>query len=145
VLRTLGSLDRSNTPPCIISIDDNGDILAARAAALQEAGYVVLSACGADEALRLLANQRNFDLLILGQAFPQAVTEWLASLLKRTSGIPVVVIVSGDSDHEIRADGYVNVTEGVEVLVSTADSVLHRGIESVKKNAAAARTDDVTG
>jgi len=64
--------------------------------------------------------------VILGQAFSEAVTEWLASVFYRTSGIPAIVVFSGEANHNIRADGYVNVSEGVEVLVRKAGSVLHR-------------------
>jgi len=125
-LESRGFVDQGNMPPRIISLDDNDATLAARAAALQEAGYVVLSASGTDETLCLLANERDFDLVILGPVFPKAVTEWLASVLYRTSGAPVVVVFSGEANHNIRADAYVNAAEGVDALVRTAYTVLHQ-------------------
>ena len=107
----------------IISLDRDSDLLATRAETLQNAGYVVLSACDPEDALRLLANQQAFGLVILGQMFAEHVTEWLAMMLYRTSAIPVVLMHSGEANRSIRADAYVNVTDGPEALLAAVESI----------------------
>ena len=48
--------------------------------------------------MQLLAGQRTFGLVILGQLFSEQATEWLARLLHRTSAIPVALMYSGEAN-----------------------------------------------
>lgn len=70
------------------------------------------------------ASQQAFDLVILAQEFVNEMTEWRARLLHRPPAIPVVVMQTGPANRNIRADGYVNVADGPEALLTAVMSIL---------------------
>ena len=89
--------DPASEPPRILIVDDDLSVRRLIRVFLQERGYHVRSAAGADEALELLENER-FDIVVTDLRLP--VSSGLELLQEVRARLPGVrsVLMSGDAD-----------------------------------------------
>ena len=114
--------------PVILCVDDEENPLMLRKLVLQKAGYEVVTANSANQALEILTT-RKVDLVLSDQLMPGATGTDLAKQLKSTSPHLPVVIVSGvnelppDADY---ADRFISKLEGPAYLSQQIAEVLAR-------------------
>lgn len=97
-------------------------VAASRRAALEEAGYAVVTSIQAADALQMLSSV-GFDLLIVGHRFSAADKRRLATAAAANS-TPVVLICGASADSEISATVRVYALEGMSGLVDGVARVL---------------------
>lgn len=116
----------SGSKPVILCVDDEPNSLILRKLVLQRAGYAVLTASSALEAMDLLASQK-VDLVLSDQLMPGQTGTDLARMIKSKWPTLPVILLSGvneiPSDAEI-ADLFVSKVEGPINLCQKIDEVL---------------------
>ena len=112
----------------ILCVDDDPSALRLRNVLLQSAGYSVLSAGSGAEALRLVAERPDIELVLLDYLMPGMDGEELARELRRQRPeLPQIVVSAVDRlpDSFIDlVDGQVKKGEETQVLLSTVVTVL---------------------
>jgi CheY-like chemotaxis protein len=112
----------------ILCIDDDADILLLRQRLLEGHGFKVITALSGSEALRLLAEDRSVDLVLLDYIMPEMTGDEVAQELKRRHPKLPVVMMSGHPELPKalleRVDGYVRKGEDPEVVVGLIQSTL---------------------
>lgn len=83
-------------------VEDDPSIRSSLAMALEDEGYEVLAASGAEEALRLLADQGS-DMALVDLMLPGIDGFELTRRIRRTSGMPIIVVSARSETHEIVA------------------------------------------
>ena len=82
----------SQRKPVILCVDDEENSLILRKLVLQKAGYEVVTASSAQEALKVLVS-REIDLVLSDHLMPGTSGSELAQQIKsRTPGLPVILI-----------------------------------------------------
>lgn len=115
--------------PTVLCIDDDPRTLAIREAILRAEGFHVLSASKGFEGIAL-ANQHNFDAIVLDYAMPDINGEEVARTLKL--GHPAVPIVLCSGEFKIPesvfklVDAFVTKGDAPEFLLKTVKSVIDR-------------------
>ena len=116
----------SGSKPVLLCVDDEPNSLILRKLVLQRAGYAVLTASSALEAMDLLASQK-VDLVLSDQLMPGQTGTDLARMIKSKWPTLPVILLSGvneiPSDAEI-ADLFVSKVEGPINLCQKIDEVL---------------------
>jgi CheY-like chemotaxis protein len=98
--------DALATRPLILVVDDTGDVRSVLACALLDAGYHVLTAQGAADALRLLDQlQARPALAVIDLYMPQGSGEALAAELSRRHPIPFVFLSAFGHDPDLVLPG----------------------------------------
>ncbi len=112
----------------ILCVDDEPSALQLRTFLLQSVGYSVLSAGSGDEALRLLAERPDVQLVLLDYIMPGMNGEDLAGELRRQRPeLPLIVVSGVDQlpDSLVKmVDGQVKKGEETQVLLPTVAAVL---------------------
>ena len=112
----------------ILCLDDDPDLLYLHRIVLERAGYDVLSASEAGEALRLLSTQ-PINLVITDHVMPGKSGEQFIGDMKRAHpGLPVLLL-SGMPDLALEgsaADAVMQKTDGSQALVSKIRQMLER-------------------
>ncbi len=123
---------RVNHGRLILVVDDDQDIRESLRAALEDAGYGVLSAAHGDQALSLLAeNPRLPDLILLDLMMP-IKDGWQFRAAQREDpkwrGIPVVIISAGGNVEQkalnLEARGWLRKPIQLQVLLGEVRRVL---------------------
>ncbi len=116
----------------ILAVDDNATVRATIAARLGSKGYVVTTASGGEEGLRLLA-QREFDLVVLDIHMPDLSGEAVLREIRRKRAptqLPVIMLTANDETEEIvrtfdlGANDYVIKPGEITVLAARIDTHL---------------------
>lgn len=112
--------------PVILCVDDEQNPLVLRKLVLQKAGYEVVTAQSADEALNVLVSQ-SVDLVLSDHLMPGTSGSELAQRIKSTNpGLPVILI-SGMNEIPVgasAADLFLSKVEGPERLCKEVAAVL---------------------
>jgi CheY-like chemotaxis protein len=111
---------------CVLSVDDELDILFTRQAVLETAGYKVLSAAGGRQALESFEAHR-VDLVVLDYRMPEMDGAEVAREMKRRKPqVPVILLEGGLVDRESRAcvDCLLCKGESPEFLLQEIDRLL---------------------
>jgi len=99
----------------ILAVDDDADVLILLRRILEEAGYNVVTACGGEEALAMLSEQRGNwpDLAILDILMPGLDGLELLDIIRQRFDIPVIMLSAKQEVTSVRdalvmgADDYV--------------------------------------
>jgi CheY-like chemotaxis protein len=111
----------------ILCVDDEANPLALRKLVLQKAGYEVITANSAKEALALAA-ARNFDLVLSDYLMPGTTGTELAEQLKAEHPELPVILISGVNElpaGSTIATAFVSKIEGPDALCREVASVLN--------------------
>lgn len=111
----------------ILCVDDEENAVLMRRLVLERAGYEIVTACSASEALEIMA-KRKFDLVLADQAMPRMTGAELAREIKKVHPETPVILFS--AIHEAPADTgnadlYMNKMEGPQKLMETIARMLH--------------------
>ena len=115
--------------PTVLCIDDDPRTLAIREALFHGAGFQVFSVVKGCEGIGL-ANQQNFDAIVLDYAMPDMNGEEVARALKLAHPAVPIVLCSGEynipeSVFEL-VDAFVTKGDAPEFLIKTIQSVIDR-------------------
>jgi DNA-binding response OmpR family regulator len=106
----------------ILCVSFDETVAASRRAALEEAGYAVVTTTQIAEALELLSSV-GFDLIVVGHRFSTSDKHKLAAEA-RERGTSVLLICGAAADTQIPADSRVYALEGSAGLVSAVGNLL---------------------
>jgi len=121
----------------ILIVDDEHDLCDILQFNLSVAGYEVLTAHSAEEALALMAGGATFDLLLLDVMMPGLSGFDMAARLKadrRTARLPIIFITAKDTEDDtlrgfgLGADDYVSKPFSVREVVARVGAVLKRNM-----------------
>ena len=84
----------------VLLVDDEDIVRASTKAMLEDLGYVVIEACSAQEALKIIDGGRSFEWLITDHLMPGMTGADLARAVRQRSGEVRVLVVSGYADVE---------------------------------------------
>ena len=121
----------SCTPPRVLVVDDEPQILRALRIILRDAGFEVLQATSVEEALDLAALQPP-AAAISTSSCPTATGSTSPSSLREWSSMPILVLSAvGEEDEKVRAleagaDDYVTKPFGARELVARLQAALRR-------------------
>jgi two-component system KDP operon response regulator KdpE len=121
----------SATPPRILVVDDEPQIVRGLKVILRSAGFAVESAATKDEALAALA-ARPPDALVLDLVLPDGQGIDVCEEVRRWSQLPILVLSAvGDEREKVRAldagaDDYVTKPFGTDELLARLRAVLRR-------------------
>ena len=116
----------TQSKPVILCVDDEENPLVLRKLVLQKAGYDVVTAQSADEALRLLVSQR-VDLVLSDHLMPGTNGSELAQKIKSQSPKLPVILISGMNEIPAgasSADIFLSKVEGPERLCREVAAML---------------------
>jgi CheY-like chemotaxis protein len=117
----------------VLCVDDDTAILKFRKLLLDAAGYSVLTAASGAEALGMVAEQTDIDLVLLDYLMPGMNGDVLAEKLRRQH--PSLRLIAVSAVGQLPAtllnavDGYVQKGQDPEVLLSVVSSVITRSRE----------------
>jgi CheY-like chemotaxis protein len=110
----------------VLSVDDNLTILYTRYKVLSAAGYAVLSASDAAQALQMFA-EHPIDLVLLDYVLPEMDGGMVADAMKtHRPDIPILMVSGVEVPEKVVAmvNGCVRKGDGAEQLISTIEKVL---------------------
>ena len=109
----------------ILCVDDEAMALAVRAKVLEAAGYVVITASTASEALRLFKSG-HIDLVITDHLLPGTTGNDLAQELRKISPTLPIVILSGDQvpSDMLPPDFYLHKLDGPAEMIAKVQSII---------------------
>lgn len=110
----------------ILCVDDEKNPLTLRKLVLERAGYEVLTASSADEAMRLLA-RNHIDLVVSDYLMPGVVGTELAKQIKSSyPNLPVVLLsgVNDIPDDASYADLFISKVEGPAMMCTKIAAML---------------------
>ena len=117
-------------PPTILCVDDEAGALTIRKTLLEGAGYVVLTALNAADALQIFNSSKKVDLVVSDHLLPGTIGSKMASQMKSAKPAIPVLLVSGleDLPAEIgHADRFLGKTAGPEkLLLAIAELLRYR-------------------
>jgi CheY-like chemotaxis protein len=118
--------------PTILCVDDEDTPLLLRKLVLQKAGFDVLTANCAKEALRIAASNK-IDLIVSDHLMPGVTGAELAKLLKTNHPSIPVILLSGVNEIPFGAevaDRFLSKVEGPDRLCATIREALTRDLSS---------------
>lgn len=130
--KTQATIDALDTlPRRVMVVDDEVLIRLVAADMLHDAGFAVVEACSADEAVTLLATNVHFDLIVTDVRMPGSMDGLglLAYVRRRYPTIPVVLTSGHLSTYELLragASGVMPKPYSEAALVGTIERVLGR-------------------
>ena len=116
----------SDRKPIILCVDDEKNPLTLRKMVLERAGYEVLTASCADQAMQLLASN-HVDLVVSDYLMPGVVgTELARQIKKRYPALPFVLLsgVNDIPDDASFADLFISKVEGPAVMCTKIAAIL---------------------
>ena len=120
--------------PVILCVDDEDNPLELRKLVLQKAGYRVLTAKSADEALQIIG-ARRVDLVLSDHLMPGLTGSELALRIKSSHPDLPVILISGVNDIPVNAesaDVFLSKVEGPDRLCREVAAVLNAGRKRAK-------------
>lgn len=114
-------------PYVLLIVDDDPDELTILTLMLERAGYAVISAATADEALTLLAGS-DVHLVVTDHLLPRMSGAELARRVKQEHASLPVLVISGllDPPEGIAPEEFMCKVDGPEVLIQRIDSLLQQ-------------------
>ncbi len=97
-LKTIRSVTTLNTSPQILLVDDEDAVRAISARALKAKGYIVTECASAEQALEVLAQRTDFDLLLSDVVMPGMNGETLSVKVKEIKPEIKIILMSGYSE-----------------------------------------------
>ena len=119
------NLAGGNKKARLLSLGKHPQVLRARNLALSRAGYQVVSAASAEEALPALGSEK-FDAVIIGYTFSKSEKRQLAARIEKDFKIPVLLLYIKPSDLEIPATAHVSAIHGEQNLLASIADLLRR-------------------
>jgi DNA-binding NtrC family response regulator len=116
-----------NRKPVILCVDDEDNPLVLRKLVLEKAGYEVVTAHSADEALRVMDTQ-SIDLVVSDHLMPRVTGVELAQAVKARHLKTPIILISGVNDIPTDADfadAFLSKVEGPDKLCKEVASVLN--------------------
>ena len=113
-------------PPTILCVDDQSGAVAIRKALLEKAGYIVLTALNAADALQIFHSSK-IDLVVSDHLLPGVTGSKMASQMKIDKPAIPVLLISGVVDlaeGAEHADKFLGKSEGPEKLLQTIADLL---------------------
>jgi len=114
----------------VLCVDDDADTLKLRKLVLEAAGYNVLLANSAENAISILANGKEVDLVLLDYLMPDMNGDELAMHLRRQFPELALIAISavGQLPQDLlqAVDAHLQKGQDPEVLLSTISDVLER-------------------
>lgn len=114
----------------ILCVDDEADTLLLRRKLLENQGFGVLTALSGSEALRLLAEQRPVDLVLVDYVMPEMRGDEVAGELKRLRPELPVIMMSGYPELPVdlleMVDGYIRKGQDPDVVLGVIQRALAR-------------------
>ncbi len=113
------------TQPTILCLDDEPDLLYLHRVVLERAGYSVLSASEAGEALRLLS-ENPVQLVITDHLMPggRSSEEFIVEMKRLRPSVPVLLLTGMPDIAESSADAVMQKMEGAEELLRVVKEML---------------------
>jgi CheY-like chemotaxis protein len=112
----------------ILCIDDDAEVLRLRRQLLEVSGYSVVTAASGVEGLRMLAEGRHADLILLDYMMPGMTGKQIAEELRRLHPAMPIVLMSGFPEIPENllkmVDGYVRKGEDPEVVLQVITNAL---------------------
>ena len=125
--------------PNVLCIDDDPRTLAIREAILHAKGFHVFSVSKAVDGISL-ADQYNFDVIVLDYSMPDVNGEEVARMLRQEHPSLPIILCSGHDEVPESAfklvDAFVSKGDAPEFLVKTIESVLRRKNEGRRDRSA---------
>lgn len=121
----------------VLCVDDEEMPLFLRRRVLEKAGYEVLTALSAKEAIAL-ADERQVDLVVTDQLMPEIVGTELARIIKSVHPAVPIILLSGVNDLPTDAecaDLFVSKLEGPSALCEKVKELLQRPPRQMKRGA----------
>jgi len=120
----------SRTAPCVLVVEDEALLLFAIADELREAGFEVLEARNAAEAIVLLEKNARVDVLFTDVDMPGTIDGIRLSQIVRDRWPPIAIIVTSGKGAQVSGalpDGAVFMPKpyGVSSVAATINRVLH--------------------
>jgi DNA-binding response OmpR family regulator len=116
----------------ILAVDDNENMLTLVQLVLEQAGYEVLTAKSADEALRMIQRRGTPHLALVDVNMPRVDGFELAHSIRERSDMPVIFLTAVDQEQKVveglerYADDYIIKPFDVHELVARVQRVLRR-------------------
>jgi CheY-like chemotaxis protein len=113
--------------PVILCVDDEKNPLTLRKMVLERAGYEVLTASSAEEAMQLLAQGNHVDVVVSDYLMPGVVGTELAKRIKKSYPELPFVLLSGVNDipdDASCADLFISKVEGPSVMCTKIAAIL---------------------
>jgi CheY-like chemotaxis protein len=123
-------------PHTILCVDDDIETLRMRQAILEESVYSVLTASSGDEALRIAADSRNIDLVLLDYVMPGMDGEQVARKLKEEFPEVPILVISGiriPVSFLNNVNGYIQKGHDPDVLLTAVAGLLQNHESEVKE------------
>lgn len=120
------SIATMNTPARgkrILSISYDGPLLVTREMMLRQAGFMVTSALGFNEAIKQ-CNTGEFDLIMVGHSIPLKDKAALVAAIKQHSHSPILSIRRHEIDPLPEVDLSVDAQDGPQALLRAVKEVL---------------------
>ncbi len=127
----------------LLLVDDDADLLAVTAFALQQAGYLVVKAASSPAALRAFAEEQP-DLILLDINLPGGSGFEVCAAIRRESRVPIMMLTARGEEQDLvhaldlGADDYLTKPFSPRTLTARVKALLRRaGLESSGRTAAA--------
>ncbi len=127
----------------LLLVDDDADLLAVTAFALQQAGYLVVKAASSPAALRAFADEQP-DLVLLDINLPGGSGFEVCAAIRRDSRVPIMMLTARGEEQdlvhalELGADDYLTKPFSPRTLTARVKALLRRaGLVSSGRTAAA--------
>lgn len=127
----------------LLLVDDDADLLAVTAFALQQAGYLVVKAVTCPAALHAFAEEQP-DLVLLDINLPGGTGFEVCAAIRRESRVPIMMLTARGEEQdlvhalELGADDYLTKPFSPRTLIARVKALLRRaGLESSGRTAAA--------
>ena len=118
--------------------EGDGEILAAQAAAIEKAGYIVAQAVGrkaVDEALK----KTSFDLVVLGPTLTRNDRHHLPYMVKKANAETSVLVMHADGSRHPYVDACTDTGASLESVLNRIESMEISGMMPAAAGAAAGR------
>ena len=145
----LSSPPPSSRPLTVLCVDDNADALLIRKTLLEQAGYLVLSALNAEQALQIFATT-PIDVVVSDHLLPGTTGTEMARLMKLAKpGVPILLLsglIEPPAGIE-HTDEFLHKTEGPEKLLEaiaalTSQSTVASGLPAILRKSHLAAHED---
>lgn len=96
--KTIRSVSKNDTQPVILLVDDEDAVRTVSARALKSKGYLVTECTSAEQALNVLKEKTDFDLLLTDVVMPGMNGETLSQKVKEIKPEMKIILMSGYSE-----------------------------------------------
>jgi DNA-binding NtrC family response regulator len=118
--------------------EGDGEVLAAQAAAMEKAGYIVQSAEGRKAVTEAL-HKTSFDLVVLGATLTRNDRHHLPYMVKKASSETGVLVMHADGSRHPYVDACTDTGASLESVLNRIESMKIAGMTPKAEGAAAGR------